>query len=105
MIVSRNSIGREAAIKLANSGWWKTKTHREIVSFQLFTQELSCPFTVFHEAIEKVLGRPVFTHEFGSMGYDRLVAEFLGEKPAPTMDEIINLIPEDKRILLVVGSE
>jgi hypothetical protein len=23
------------------------------------------PFDVFHEAVEKTIGRPVFTHEFG----------------------------------------
>lgn len=64
-----------------------------------FTVELAVPFAVFHEAVEKSLGRPVYTHEFG-MNYDGICAEFLGEKEAPTLEEIINLIPEEKRIIV-----
>lgn len=94
-------IGREKAIALYNSEWWKCKTHREIAEFQLFTAELSMPFVVFHEALEKSLGRSVWTHEIG-MNYEGLAQEFLGEKPAPTMDEILNLIPVEKRIVIAV---
>ena len=73
------SIGKEKAIELYNSNWWEGLSHREIAEFQLFTAELSCPFDVFHEAVEKSLGRPVFTHEFG-LNYDGICKEFLGEK-------------------------
>lgn len=97
----QHSIGKEAAIKLAESGWWKEKTPREIVEFQLFTAELAMPFGEFHKATEQALGRPVWTHEFAFL--DELVREFLGEKLAPTMEQIINLIPEDKRALIVLG--
>jgi len=55
------SIGRETAIALYDSGWWKNKTPREIAAFQLFTEELTCPFGVFHKAVEEALCRPVFT--------------------------------------------
>ncbi len=94
------SIGKEKAITLYHTEWWKSCTHKQIASFQLFTQELACPFDVFHEAVEKSLGRPVFTHEFG-MNYDGLCKEFLGEVPSPTMEEILSLIPEEKRIVIV----
>lgn len=60
-----HEIEEEVAIKLGNSGWWKDKTHEEIVRFQLFTAQLCMPFGEFHGAVEKCLGRPVFTHEFG----------------------------------------
>jgi len=100
MNTQRHSIGQERAIALAESKWWEGKTHREIAEFQLFTQELACPFDVFHEAVEKSLDRPVFTHEFG-LNYDGICNEFLGLKEAPTLDDIIGLIPEDKRIILV----
>lgn len=93
------SIGREKAVSLYNSGWWKGKDHREIAKFQLFTKEVSVPFDVFHEAMEKSLGRPVFTHEFG-LNYDGLVLEFLGEKDPPTLQEILDLIPAEKRIVI-----
>lgn len=94
----RQSIGRERAIALAESNWWAGKTHRQIAKFQLFTDELCCPFEVFHEAVEKSLGRPVFTHELG-MNFDGIVQEFLDERDAPTLQEIIELIPEEKRIV------
>ena len=95
----QQNIGREKAIALFNSGWWNGRPAREIAKFQLFTAELSMPFDVFHKAIEESLGRPVFTHEFG-MDLDGIILEFLGEKDAPTMEEIINLIPEENRILI-----
>lgn len=94
-----SNLTQEQAIKLAESNWWETKTDYELVRFQLFESRLCMPFSRFHEAIEKVLDRSIFTHEFG-LNYEGLVLEFLGEKEAPTMDEIINLIPEDKRILI-----
>lgn len=40
-----------------------TKEQAIIVSG--FTGTLCCEFSDFHEDIEKRLGRPVFTHEFG----------------------------------------
>lgn len=56
---------------------------------------------MFHEAVEKALGRPVWTHEFG-LNWDGLKKELMGEAPAPTMQEIIDLIPEEKRIIVEV---
>lgn len=52
------------AITKAGTGWWKTATPKEIVAFQMFEPLLCMPFDDFHEAVEKVLGYPVFTHEF-----------------------------------------
>ena len=100
MSTKRQSIGQQTAIALSESKWWEGMTTRDICSVQLFTEELCCPFQVFHKAIEEALGRPVWTHEFG-LNYDGLVAEFLGERTAPTMQEIIELIPEHKRIVIV----
>lgn len=100
-MIKRQSIGKEKAIALYNSGWWEDKTAREIVKFQLFTDELAIPFDLFHKALEEALGRPVWTHELG-LNFDGIALEFLGEKDAPTMEEIINLIPEEKRILIQI---
>ena len=97
----KNSIGKENAIELYHSNWWEGLSYREIAGVQLFTAELCCPFDVFHEAVEKSLGRPVFTHEFG-LNYSGICEEFLGERKQPTLEEIFNLIPEDKRIVLEV---
>lgn len=100
----RHSIGRDKAIELAESNWWELCDHREIAEFQLFVVELCCPFGVFHEAVEKSLGRPVFTREFG-LNYNGIVAEFMGEMDAPTLKEIIELIPEEKRVVIKLDGE
>lgn len=94
----RVSIGKTAAIRLAELKWWEGKTPREICDVQLFVTELCCPFEVLHEAVEKALGRPVYTHEFG-LNYEGLVDEFLGVKQAPTLKEIMEMIPEEKRVV------
>ena len=59
---------REEAIAKYETGWWKDSTDKEIVDFQLFESRLCMPFDRFHEAVGKVLGRPVFTHEFADSG-------------------------------------
>ncbi len=86
------------AIELAKSGIWKTWTDEQIVRFQLFQERLSMDFSTFQKAMEQVLKRPVFTHEFAFV--DELRREYLGTQNAPTLKEIINLIPKDKRILI-----
>lgn len=100
----QQSIGRDAAITLHDSKWWEGKTHREIAEFQMATQELCVPFSVFHEAMEKTLGRPVFTHEFG-LNFDGLLGELMGEKEPPSFEQIMAMIPQDKLILVATGGE
>lgn len=90
---------KEQAIALSGSKFWESMTAREIATFQLFEDRLCMPFDVFHAAVEKTLNRPVFTHEFG-LAIESLRAEILGKRPAPSLDEIIGLIPEDKRIIV-----
>lgn len=74
-------------------------TSRQIAEFQMEQDYLCMPFDVFHKAITEALGRPVYTHEFG-LNRDGLRKELHGKKEPPTLEEIINLIPEDKRILI-----
>ena len=93
-------INKQTAIKLAKSKFWETMTAKEIAEFQLNTELLCMPFSIFHKAVEEALGRSVWTHEFAFS--EGLKKELLGENPAPTMEEIINLIPKDKRVILVV---
>jgi hypothetical protein len=91
-------LTKEQAIAFAESGDWKDWTAQEIVKFQLFQDKLCMPFDVFHEAVEKVLGRPVWTHEFALV--DHLRDEYLTLRPKPTLEEILSLIPEEKLIIL-----
>jgi len=93
------SVGRDKAIALYESKWWIGKSAKEIVDIQLFTSELCMDFGDFQAAMQECLDRPVFTHEFG-LNYDGLVEEYLGERDAPTFDEIISLIPTDKLIMV-----
>ena len=93
---------KEQAIELSKSKFWMSQTFEERARFQLFEDLLCMPFEVFHEALEKTLGRPVYTHEFG-LNRDGLKAELLGESEPPTMEEIINLVPVEKRFILEIG--
>lgn len=94
-----SNLTREQAIALAATEWWKTHTDREIALFQLSEERLCMPFDRFHEAVGRALGRGVFTHEFARG--NALLRELQGETPPPTMDEILEMIPEAKRIVVV----
>ena len=94
-------ITKGQAVEIYESKEWKNWTDEEIVTFQLFQQYLAIPFTRFHQAMEKILGRPVWTHEFAFI--ENLRAEYRKERPAPSFADIINLIPKEKRILVGLG--
>jgi hypothetical protein len=94
----QKSIGREAAIKMAQSGWWKDLSPRQICKVQLFIKECCMPFREFTTALNEALGRPVYTHELADIQSIQL--EYLGEKDAPTMEEIVGMLPAEKVIIL-----
>jgi hypothetical protein len=102
MSTYEKSIGKEKAIALANSEWWVGMDPKQIAKIGMFTQELCLPFTILHENLEKALGRPVFTHELG-LNFDGICQELLGERDAPSLQEIMELIPADKRVIVVGG--
>ena len=91
-------FNKEEAISIYESKIWEQWSPEDIVAIQLFQNRLLVPFDKFHEAIEKVLDRPVWTHEFADQ--NRLIEEYLGIRNKPTFEEILNLIPEDKLILI-----
>ena len=92
-------LTKEQAKRFYDSKVWESWTDRQIVEFQLFQKKLALPFSRFHEAVEKVLKRSIYTCEF-AFG-DLLKQEFLGDKEPPTLQEIMELIPKDKRIIIV----
>ena len=94
-------ITEQQALDLIEKKWWIGKTYREIAEFQMFGKRLCCPFQIFHEALEKTLERPVFTHEMG-MNWDGLCQELLGNKPKPTFEDILNLISIEKLIVVKI---
>jgi hypothetical protein len=90
------------AIRFYDSKWWEHVPLDVAAGWQLFESRLCMPFDLFHRGIEAVLGRPVFTHEFAYVDTPGgLRAEALRLAPAPTLTEICDLIPADKRIVVV----
>jgi len=97
--VTSHELTEEQAKKLFDCKFWEPMSLRDRALFQMHEKRLCMPFIVFHEAVEKTLGRPVFTHEFAYP--DLIKKELLGDREAPSMEEILGLVPADKRILLV----
>ena len=91
-------LTHEEAIAIYDSKCWESWDNAKVARLQLFQNYLFLPFGKFHEAVEEILCRPVWTHEFANR--ERLVDEMLGKRPAPTMQEIIDMIPEKKRIII-----
>jgi hypothetical protein len=98
MKLETQQLTKEQAIAFADSEIWKSWTAEQIVRMQLFQRRLCVPFNVFHESVGEVFGRDVYTHEFANS--EALMLEYLGFRPAPTLDEIIEMIPEDKRRII-----
>ena len=94
-------LTKEEAIAFYDNKLYEEMDYKQRAMFQMQQDRLCMPFDVFHESIEKALGRPVFTHEFG-LNRKGLMKELLGEKEPPTFEEIIGLIPEEKRILVFI---
>jgi len=92
---------KDEAVALFDSKFWEPMSYRDRAVFQMFEGRLCMPFDVFHEAVEKSLGRPVFTHEFG-LNHEGLQKELMGKAAAPTFEQIIELIPQEKRIVIAI---
>ncbi len=98
-------ITEKQAIKLYESKFWEEMSYEERAKFQISEKRLCMPFDIFQEAVEKHIGRPVFTHEFG-LNYDGIKREIYYENlTPPPFEEIINLIPKDKRIILFINPQ
>ena len=91
----------EQAVEFYKSGAWEPLDLRQRATFQIQQQLLCMPFEKFHEAVEKTLGRPVYTHEFG-FNREGIYRELLEGGPAPTMEDIIGLIPPEIPTTIVV---
>lgn len=95
-------LNKKQAIAFFDSGVWKDWNDEQIFKFQLFQDMLCVEWYRFHKSARTVLGRPVFTHEFASSNRNNLTQEYLRLREAPTMEEIVNLIPEDRRLIIGV---
>ena len=93
-------LTEQQAIEFANGKEWESMTAHERASFQLEQDRLCMPFSVFHEAVEKSLGRPVWTHEFG-LNRQGLIDELNGAQKAPSFEQICALLPAEKTVVVV----
>ena len=91
-------LTEEQAIAFCENKCYEGMSYRQIAEFQMEQDRLCMPFDVFHKAIEKTFGRPVFTHEFAFR--EELRKELYGEKEPPTFEEICAWIPKEKLILI-----
>lgn len=57
-------LTKEEAIEFHDSGKWKEMSFKQKAVLQMSQEKPCMPFDVFHEAVEKTIGRPVFTYEF-----------------------------------------
>lgn len=96
-------LTKEQAIRMARTDWWTNMAPRDVAMFQLSERLLCMPFGSFREAVEAALGRGVFTHEF--LDRESLLLELLGDRSRPTLEEILSLIPADKRLVIVIVGE
>ena len=92
-------LSEKQAIAFYDSKIYEDWTPYQVVRFQLFQKKLALPLDLFHKSLENVLDRPVWTHELG-MNRQGIINEFLGTGAAPTFDEIVGMIPQEKLILL-----
>lgn len=58
-------LTKEQAIAFHDNEQWKGMSFKQKAILQISQEKLCMPFGIFHEAVEKTIGRPVFTHEFG----------------------------------------
>lgn len=88
----------EQAKQIYASRVWETWSIEKTAKFQLYQDCLCVPWSVFQNAVSDVLDRPVYTHEFANP--DNLRREMEGILGKPTMQEIIDMLPKDKVILI-----
>jgi hypothetical protein len=101
------TLTKDEAVALSESGWWKEKTPQEIVKFQLFEDRLSMDFRAFHEAVEKALGRPVWTHEFAEPVHlrDAFLAIESGEKSEDDLTHAFDNLDPNKTVFVGLEPE
>lgn len=83
--------------------WWTGLEPCEIVYLAIGPDRKSLPIRVLMDALRSVLGRPVFTHEMAFP--DLLLQEMSGTRETPTFDEVVDLIPAEKRFVIVTGDD
>lgn len=95
---------REQAIALHEVEVWKWMTLKQRGIFQLFCAYSCMPFGQFHEGIESVLGRSVFTHEFANSTRLRIEYYDLNSKVFPSREDLVKMLPSEYRHFVAEAS-
>ena len=90
---------KDEAVALFEGKFWEPMAAYDRAMFQLWEDRLCMPWGVFMEALGEALGRPVYTHELG-LNRDGLKEELLGLRAAPTITEVLELIPVEQRVVV-----
>lgn len=93
-------LTREEAIAFTDTDAYAKMTEKEVAAFQLQQNLLCVPMAEFLRVLEVALNRPVFTHELVNPA--SLLKEMYGEKEPPTFDDILTMIPKEKRVVVMV---
>ena len=56
---------RTAMQSYGENHWWESDDPTQVAMYQIFEDILMTDFSKFHEGLEKIVGRPVYTHEMG----------------------------------------
>ncbi|MCL2212848.1 MAG: hypothetical protein FWB93_03355 [Oscillospiraceae bacterium] len=60
----KDNLTKEECVHLAeHTMWWTACSEEAVAVVHLRQSRLCAPFSVFHAGIEKLVGRPVWTHE------------------------------------------
>ena len=74
----------------------KPLTMEQAIIISAYTGFMICPFSKLHEAIEKKLGRPVFTHQLGTKPvWDEIHKGFTDD-----FLDVVNTFTEDQKIII-----
>lgn len=55
---------KTAMQQYGDNHWWESEDPVQVAMYQIFEKVLLVNFSIFHEGLEKLVGRPIFTHEF-----------------------------------------
>lgn len=56
---------KKSMLKYKDNHWWESNDLVKIATYQIFEDTLIVDFDKFHEGLEKLIGRPIYTHELG----------------------------------------
>jgi hypothetical protein len=102
--MTTKQLTRDEAVAFHDEKKWEPMSHRERAEFQMEQDKLCMPFSVFHEAMEKAIGRPVWTHEFAER--DRLRAELAGTRKPANFGEVLDSlqrVANGKPVIVIDG--